>query len=249
MSKTPVEIPVTFLNEVDSTNSEAARHLHDAPHGAVWVAGFQHAGRGQQENQWESEAGQNLLFSVLLRPSQFRAEAQFLLSQVVSLGVCDYLRDEGLPAEIKWPNDIYVGHRKIAGMLIEHHVCGEYLSSTIAGIGLNVNQQQFNRAPQATSMRLETGREFNLEVVLEALLTRIFNRYNGHYAMLHTDYLEVLYRYRQWAWYEAEQGRFRAQIVGVEPAGELVLEQEDGTTVSYLQKSIVFLPHDITTEN
>ncbi|MDR3236763.1 MAG: biotin--[acetyl-CoA-carboxylase] ligase [Prevotellaceae bacterium] len=238
-----------FLKEVDSTNNEAARHLDAAPHGAVWVTSFQQAGRGQQENRWESENGKNLLFSVLLRPASFRAESQFLISQIVALGICDYLRALDLPALIKWTNDVYVSHRKIAGILIEHHIYGEYINSTIAGIGLNVNQMQFHHAPLATSMALEAGREYTLNTVLDELLTYIFKRYDGHYATLHTDYLNALYLYRQWSWYEAETRRFRAQITDVKPTGELVLQHENGTTEAFLQKSIVFLPHDFTSEN
>jgi BirA family biotin operon repressor/biotin-[acetyl-CoA-carboxylase] ligase len=247
--KTLVENHITFLNEVDSTNNEAARHLHEAPHGAVWAAAYQSAGRGQQENRWESEAGQNLLFSILFRPVRFRAEAQFLLSQAVSLGVCAYLRDEGMPAQIKWPNDIYVGEKKMAGLLLEHHVCGEYISATIAGVGLNVNQQHFDAAPQATSMRTEMQKEYHLPAVLKGLLAAISRYYETNHDALPAQYLNVLYRYRQWAWYKAGAKCFRAQIVAVEPTGLLVLKHEDGAVHSYLQKSIVFLPHDFIPEN
>ncbi|MDR0691762.1 MAG: biotin--[acetyl-CoA-carboxylase] ligase [Prevotellaceae bacterium] len=249
MSKTPVESPVIFLAETDSTNNEAARHLHEASHGTVWVAAFQHAGRGQQDNRWESEAGKNLLFSVLFRPVRFRAENQFLLSQAVSLGVCMYLRDEGLPALIKWPNDIYVGEKKIAGLLLEHHVCGEYISATIAGVGLNVNQQHFGQAPQAVSMRSVMKKEYHLRTVLEGVLAAIFRYYESKPGLRPAQYLNALYRYRRWAWYQAGGNCFRAQIVAVKPAGDLLLEHEDGAVHSYLQKSIVFLPHDFIPEN
>jgi BirA family biotin operon repressor/biotin-[acetyl-CoA-carboxylase] ligase len=249
MLKTPAENHIIFLSEVDSTNNEAARHVREAPHGSVWAAAYQHAGRGQQENRWESEAGKNLLFSVLLRPVRFRAEAQFLLSQAVSLGVCMYLRSEGLPALIKWPNDIYVNEKKIAGMLLEHHVCGEYISATIAGVGLNVNQTQFVHAPQAASMCTEMKKEVHLHTVLKGLLAAIFRYYEGRHDTLPAQYLKVLYRYRQWAWYRADGKCFRAQITAVEPAGALVLEHAGGAVHSYLQKSIVFLPHDFIPEN
>jgi BirA family biotin operon repressor/biotin-[acetyl-CoA-carboxylase] ligase len=249
MWKTPGENMITFLTEVDSTNNEAARHLQEAPHGAVWAAAFQQAGRGQRENRWESEAGKNLLFSVLFRPVRFRAETQFLLSQAVSLGVCAYLRQEGLPALVKWPNDIYVGEKKIAGLLLEHHVCGEYISATIAGVGLNVNQRQFAQAPQATSMGVVMEKEYDLRTVLQELLAAISHYYESDFAALPAHYLSFLYRYRQWAWYEAGEKCFRAQIVAVEPAGSLVLEHEDGAVHSYLQKSIIFLPHDFIPEN
>jgi BirA family biotin operon repressor/biotin-[acetyl-CoA-carboxylase] ligase len=247
--KTLAENHITFLTDVDSTNNEATRHLREAPHGAVWAAAFQSAGRGQQDNRWESEAGKNLLFSILLRPVRFKAEAQFLLSQAASLGVCAYLRNEGLPALIKWPNDIYVGEKKIAGLLLEHHVCGEYISATIAGVGLNVNQQRFERAPQATSMCTVMKKEFHLHTVLQGVLAAIFRYYESDPGALPAHYLNVLYRYRQWAWYKAGEKCFRAQIVAVEPTGTLLLEHEGGAVHPYLQKSIVFLPHDFIPEN
>jgi BirA family biotin operon repressor/biotin-[acetyl-CoA-carboxylase] ligase len=247
--KTLAKNHITFLTDVDSTNNEATRRLREAPHGAVWTAAFQSAGRGQQDNRWESEAGKNLLFSILLRPVRFKAEAQFLLSQAVSLGVCAYLRDEGLPALIKWPNDIYVGEKKIAGLLLEHHVCGEYISATIAGVGLNVNQQQFGRAPQAISMCTVMKKELHLHTVLKDLLASIFRYYESDFNTLPAQYLNVLYRYRQWAWYKAGEKCFRAQIVALEPTGALLLEHESGAVHSYLQKSIVFLPHDFIPEN
>ena len=249
MLKTLTENHIIFLTEVDSTNNEATRHWQEAPHGTVWAADFQSAGRGQQENRWESEAGKNLLFSILFRPVRFRAEAQFLLSQAVSLGVCAYLQCEGLPAQIKWPNDIYVGEKKIAGLLLEHHVCGEYISATIAGVGLNVNQQYFNSALQATSMRMVMKKEYHLHTVLKDLLAAIFRYYESDHNALPAQYLNFLYRYRQWAWYRDEEKYFHAQMVAVEPAGLLVLQHEDGAVHSYLQKSIVFLPHDFIPEN
>ncbi len=164
-------IPIIHcLQETDSTNNEASRHYATAADGEVWVAEFQRAGKGQQNNSWESEAGKNLLFSIFLRPQRLRAAEQFRLSQAVSLAVCEALREEGLMAVIKWPNDIYVGEKKIVGMLIEQHVMGEYVTSAVAGIGLNVNQTEFDPTlPNPTSLSLATGRPIDREAVLETI--------------------------------------------------------------------------------
>jgi BirA family biotin operon repressor/biotin-[acetyl-CoA-carboxylase] ligase len=241
MIKTRIEIPVIWMKEVDSTNNEAVRHLNDAADGAVWVAEFQTAGKGQQENTWESEPGKNLLFSMLIRPENFRADNQFLISQAVALGICDYLHSEELPALIKWPNDIYIGNKKIVGILLEHHIRGDYIHTSIAGVGINVNQKEFKEAPNATSMYLETGSVYPLENVLHAVIQRIYERLAMAPGQLREAYLNRLYRYGVWAEYAAGNRRFKAKIVDIQPTGELMLEDETGAITAYLQKTVHFV--------
>ncbi len=227
---------------LDSTNTEALRHSEQAVDGEVWVANFQQLGRGQQSNTWESEAGKNLLFSIFLRPHELEAGAQFRLSQVVSLALCDVLREYGVKAVIKWPNDIYVGRKKIAGILIEQHIMGAYVSLSVAGIGLNVNQTVFrSSAPNPTSMCLEAGCDFDKEEVLSSFLA-CFDR---RYAQLHTnalmsDYMKLLLFYDEWSDYEADGMRFSGKITGVCPTGELCLEGRSGEVSSYVFKEISF---------
>ncbi len=230
------------LRETDSTNNEATRHYATAVDGEVWTAEFQCAGKGQQSNSWESEAGKNLLFSIFLRPQRLKAAEQFRLSQAVSLAVCEALREEGVNAVIKWPNDIYVGKKKIVGMLIEQHVMGEYVTSAVAGIGLNVNQVVFRSpAPNPTSLALETGKTFDLELLLQQLLKHIAGRYAGLAAAgLKEDYLRCLFRYDKWAHYEADNIRFKGKIVDVLPTGELVLLLKNAKKVIFSFKNIVF---------
>ncbi len=234
------------LQETDSTNSEAARHCGVAADGEVWVAAFQHAGKGQQSNSWESEAGKNLLFSIFLRPQRLKAAEQFRLSQAVSLAVCEALREEGIDAVIKWPNDIYVGEKKIAGLLIEQHIMGEYVTSAVAGIGLNVNQSVFRSpAPNPTSMVLETGRTFELEPLLQRVLKHIADRYAGLSAAgLKEDYLRCLFRYHEWAYYLADNFRFKGKITDVLPTGELVVVLENHKKYAFLFKTINFCFED-----
>ena len=148
---------IKWYQTIDSTNSQANRELADAPHGSVWVADFQTAGRGQRGNKWESKTAENLTFTILFRQVFLHPAQQFCISQICSLGVCRYLRNKGLPAQIKWPNDIYIGNKKICGMLIEHSISGDKLSASIIGIGLNLNQREFmSDAPNPTSLLLET---------------------------------------------------------------------------------------------
>ena len=148
---------IKWYQTIDSTNSQANRELADAPHGSVWVADFQTAGRGQRGNKWESKAAENLTFTILLRPAFLHPSQQFLISQIASLGVLRYLNSKGLEAKIKWPNDIYIGNRKICGMLIENSISADKMSASIVGIGLNLNQREFSSdAPNPTSLLLET---------------------------------------------------------------------------------------------
>ena len=231
---------INRLDTVDSTNSEAARHYDSAADLEVWAADFQEAGRGLQQNRWESEAGQNLLFSIFFRPKNLLAEKQFLLSQLVSLSLYETLQKEGINAIIKWPNDIYAGKKKIAGILIENHISGAYVSSSIAGIGLNVNQAVFHTASNPTSMFLETNRLFSLPLVLQEILNNVTKYYlSVNPEKLQEKYLSHLLFYKEWANYTTPDGMFfKAQIVDIRPSGELVLMNETGDKQIFMFKEV-----------
>ena len=157
---------IIWFDELDSTNDEAARHIHDLDNLSVLSAGSQISGRGQRSNVWMSEPGKNLTFSVVLKygePGHFRSDRlpsvmardQKLISDIVSSSVLEFLSTYGINAEIKFPNDILVDGRKICGILIEHSVRGLYLVHSIVGIGLNINQRNFDATlPNPTSMAL-----------------------------------------------------------------------------------------------
>lgn len=172
---------INWYETLDSTNSEAARQLEGAAEGTVWTTDFQTKGKGQRGNTWESARGKNLMFTLLLRPDFLPASRQFLVSQAAALGVCRYLKDKGLNAKIKWPNDIYVGDKKICGMLLEHTLGGDKLSASIAGIGINLNQTRFESdAPNPTSVLLEApGEELDRKEELLKVLTCIFTLYES----------------------------------------------------------------------
>ena len=142
------EIPITWFDSIDSTNSEARRQLPANAKMSVYAAKFQTAGRGQRGNKWSSAAGQNLTFSVLLnfthpQMPDLAVRNQFLLSIVAALSVSDLLQKLNIRNSIKWPNDIYIGRRKVCGMLIENIVGNTGLEHSIIGIGLNLNQTEF----------------------------------------------------------------------------------------------------------
>lgn len=228
-----------------STNDEAVKPCYGE--GDIIVAERQTAGRGQRGHRWESAEQQNLTFTLVLEPTFLEPARQFLLSEAVALGVRDMLSEYGITARIKWTNDIYVGDRKIAGILIEHKLQGAAIARTIAGIGLNVNQMAFSAdLPNPISMRQARHFEFDREEVLVCLGSHLMARYEqlrgGDVESLQEDYHENLFRLGALNWFALPDGRrFRGTIRGVEPSGALRVEDEKRVERSYLFKEIEFL--------
>ena len=188
---------IYHIAETTSTNDLAREERYG--HGDVICAERQTAGRGQRGHTWTSPEGVNLLFSVVLCPTFLPAGEQFLLSQAVALALVDTLGTCGIDARIKWTNDIYAGDRKLVGILIEHHLAGGRLARTVAGIGINVNQTEFDPAlPNPTSMALEAGRTFDREEVLDRFHAALMRRYAaleaGDRAPLAEEYRRRMYR-------------------------------------------------------
>lgn len=238
-------MPITRFEQITSTNDEA-RNRHYS-HGDIITAEYQTAGRGQRGNRWSSVEGKNLMFSIVLEPTFLHASRQFLLSEAVALGLVDTLAEFGIGARIKWTNDIYVGDRKICGVLIEHDLRGAYLARTIVGIGLNVNQVEFDPAlPNPTSMYLLAGHEFDREEVLQTLARKIMARYDelaeGASEQLQSDYHALIYRRDEAHTYRLPDGTpFEGTIRRVEADGTLIVEHSDGSERGYLFKQIEFV--------
>jgi len=249
---------IHWFDTVDSTNTRLLADQAGLPDRTVYAALFQTAGRGQKGNRWESRPGENLTFSVLLKPKDLSVREQFILSQVVALSLVDFLRSEGVVATIKWPNDIYVGDRKICGTLIENVLSGGRVGAAVAGIGLNLNQKVFDPAiPNPTSLTLHTGRIYDVKETLPHLLDflsarcdKLYSPYvrNGYDA----EYLEHLYRRGEWRTFEEmpasdiptehRAGRsVEARILGIDPESRLLLEHHDGTLHHYNFKEIKYL--------
>ena len=166
------------LAETDSTNNYLREQCAKArlPEGSLVIADFQTAGKGQVGNSWESEAGKNLMFSILLYPDSLPANRQFLISQIASLSVKETLEGYTDSVKVKWPNDIYWKDRKICGMLIENDLSGQHLYCSVIGIGLNINQEIFRSdAPNPVSLTQITGKVYDREEVLARFLRIFFN--------------------------------------------------------------------------
>lgn len=207
---------------------------------------YQTAGRGQKGTSWEADAGANLLFGLTFHPSSVPASRQFALSEILALAVADALRNYADDISIKWPNDIYWKDRKICGMLLEHDLCGNQISTTLTGVGLNVNQAAFHSdAPNPVSLRQIVGHDINRDELL-LLILQLFTAYYRHlqaglYDEIHQTYMDHLYRRHGLYTYQDDNGTFRARIVDISPLGVLTLLQEDGTEHSYAFKEVSYI--------
>ncbi|MEE1168368.1 MAG: biotin--[acetyl-CoA-carboxylase] ligase, partial [Alistipes sp.] len=142
---------IYHIEQTTSTNDEARRDVYDHLD-AIWSE-HQTAGRGQRGHTWHSVEGENVTFSVVLKPTFLPVVEQFLLSEIVAISLVDTMKEYGIDCRIKWTNDLYAGDSKLAGVLIEHSLSVEGIARTIVGIGLNINQVDFpSDLPNPTSM-------------------------------------------------------------------------------------------------
>lgn len=214
----------------------------------IIVASEQTAGKGQQGNRWDSERGKNLTFSIVLKPTFMDPARQYELTKALALGVSDVVGrkiGKGKEVRIKWPNDIYVGMRKICGILVENHI-GRRFESAVCGIGINVNQQQFAEwVPNPTSLSLETGQPYDLEPLLEETVAAIADRYDalrrGKEQEIDEAYLKRLLCYGVAHRYQYHGEEVEATITGVGRWGHLELTSSNGEKMSCGMKEIVMM--------
>ena len=236
---------VYHFEEVTSTN-DLAREEQFA-HGDLLWAERQTAGRGQRGHAWLSEEEANLTFSLVVEPSFLPAKEQFLLSAATAVALCDCLAHYGIEARIKWTNDIYVEDRKIVGILIEHFHAGATLRRTVIGIGLNVNQEQFDHSlPNPTSMLLEGEKRYDREEVLRTFYACFMARYRqveqGDAEAVLGEYHRLIYRLGEEQLFRLPNGEeLTATIEGIESDGALRLLHAGGKRHSYHFKEIEFV--------
>lgn len=232
-----------------STNDEAAALLQQNPHtpeGTCLITDTQTAGRGQRGNTWEAASGQNLTFSLILKPVFVTATAQFQLNVAITLAIAELLGNVYATNDvrIKWPNDIYVKEQKICGILIENILQGAQIGQSIIGIGLNINQINFNN-PKATSLALLKGKTTPLPEVF-GYLCKLIEKYYlqlraGNYNTLKAKYLQQLYRRGDLANFADAAGQaFEGEIIGINETGQLAV-QTNNTLRYFSFKEIVYL--------
>lgn len=222
---------IQYLPSCQSTNDEAAALIAqtDPGEGTLVITDHQTAGRGQRGNQWEAHVGQNITFSLILKPTFLSATEQFWLNIAVSLGICDGLQPLiGDALRIKWPNDLYVSDQKLGGILIENTLHGHHIAWSVVGMGINVNQTEFGYST-ATSLQLQNPlpNAYDLPGLISRLCETLEKRYlqlrAGHRDALKSSYLHLLYRYQQPHNFEANGHLFSGTITGIDPTGRLAI--------------------------
>lgn len=242
-----VDSTSTFIREMIAEESTGGVVSANAlPGMTLVVAEDQTKGRGQVGNSWETEKGKNIIFSLLCHPDFVRASQQFLLSQCMALAIRNALAQHVEGVKVKWPNDIYVGDKKISGTLIECDLMGKSIENCIIGTGVNINQEVFvSDAPNPTSLKLLTGKECDKEEILADIIQRFTALYDrlsqGEQESIRSEYMQCLYRSDGAYEYEDVRGRFKAEIAGVEPTGHLLLRFDNGNVVRYEFKEVKFV--------
>lgn len=244
------QLTIFHFDEIQSTNTWLYDKMAVGENiaGMVAVAGYQTAGRGMDKNRWESDAGNNLLFSIALDVSYLKAENQFEISQAVSVAIAECLEEVCGVKDImvKWPNDIYHKDKKLAGILIQNTINGIMMGTTIIGIGLNVNQIEFSSyLVNPVSLKNITGKDYNLDKLLNKLVAHIVEsvealRFIDKTESLDSKYISRLYRYQRWADYKYN-GQVKSMIIdGFDKYGRLLLHDREGADIICDVKEIQF---------
>ena len=222
---------IVSLPSCHSTNDFASELIQKQSvfEGTIVITSEQTAGRGQRGNLWEAAAGKNITLSLILKPTFLSPLQQFKLNIAISLAIYECLSSFKLEhLKIKWPNDIYVGNKKMGGVLIENALAGSRIAHSIIGIGLNINQEHFSNE-NATSLRLLTQSQqtFLLENIVEKLCESIEKYYlqlkKQDFVKQHQQYLAILFRFDEMHTFKQGDAIFEAKIIGISEYGFLQL--------------------------
>lgn len=219
---------IIYLDKVASTNDylkELVSNFKPLAEGTAILAGDQYQGKGQRGSTWISEAGKNLTVSILLKPQFLALDHQFVLSATIAIAVAKWLKDRTkLPVAVKWPNDIYVAEKKIAGILIENKLRANTIDSAIIGIGININQTNFGTATTITSLANLTGKQ---DYIVKELATELFKSIQHEYYTLFTQGWKFqLDHYNELLFWKNQQRKFL--IAGIEKQGVIQRVERDG---------------------
>jgi BirA family transcriptional regulator, biotin operon repressor / biotin---[acetyl-CoA-carboxylase] ligase len=239
------------LQDVDSTNNYIANLVRNGhiDSGTVVSADFQHDGRGQRATKWQSLIAQNALFSVYLKWKHFELSNQFQISMITALAIARTLEQLGLQkVKIKWPNDIYVADKKISGILIENDMSGQLITSSIVGIGLNVNQIEFDPSIRATSIKLESGQMQSVTQIIQQITKNLlktlenFTHDEIDFHALKTAYLQKLLGFDQKVWVidTNTKREFKIKILDIAKTGHLLASDECNELKRFDIKDIVW---------
>ena len=229
---------VHFARDTDSTNLWIKRLAKEgAPEGTLALAEFQSAGRGRLGRSWEVPEGTSVMMSILLRP-KFEPQYAPTLTLVMGMAVAKAVKSLGFDVSIKWPNDVVVSHKKICGILTEMGVRDGKIDYAVIGVGINVNIKEFpeEMADKATSLYLESGKEFDRSQI-PGLVMEAFEKYYEKFAAtcdlsgLKEEYESILANYNQPVHVLAKEP-YEGVARGITDGGELLVEKTDGTIVA-----------------
>lgn len=233
------------LERVGSTNLHASDLLSGklVTGPTIVVADFQTEGKGQGNNHWESVASQNLLFSLIVFPLKIKAKEQFYISKIAAIAIHDAISEHITHVKIKWPNDILVNKLKISGILIENTLKSDLISTSVIGIGVNVNQVDFT--VPATSFKRETGREYDSKTLLNNFLNTFHYWFeillSRDFAQIDIEYYKNLFGFQEWLRFSWGGIEFEAFVEGIEADGYLVLKARDGKIFKFGFREVEFL--------
>jgi len=231
--KAPLGIRHLHFDQIDSTNAEAKRQINSgtATDGMVITTDWQTNGVGQYDRPWSSERGQNIMMTLILKPNDLKAIDQFYLNMVVGVALQNIVAQYADTASIKWPNDIYIGDKKVAGILIQNYVQGAYIKSSIIGMGINVGQKKWpSDIPNPTSLEIATQQSLDRNVLLAEILEAISKEYkwllNGSKG-IRDRYHMALYQRGGLMTFEIEREEITATIKGIDEIGRLIIDQPE----------------------
>ena len=225
-----------YYKETDSTNLRAIEAAKaGAPHGEIFVADLQRAGRGRRGRTWESPAGANVYMTMLLRP-EFAPEKAPMLTLIMAMSVAEAIQKvTGISTGIKWPNDLVLSGRKVCGILTEMSVQAGTIEHVVIGVGINVNEQEFPPELQetATFLSSETKEMIERTTLISAIEEEFWKYYhkfeetNDLIAFL-PIYNERLVNYGREVRVLEPGNEYEAVAEGINKHGELLVRMPDG---------------------
>lgn len=236
------------FEELGSTNDYALELAKKSEkileNGLVVFTKNQTNGRGQRENNWLSEKNCNLTFSICLNQLSITVSESFYLSMAIAVALKNFLNELKIDAQIKWPNDILVNNKKIAGILIENSLKGNTVSQSVIGVGININQQHFEHL-NATSVYNETQNKLDLKSALQQLLKCIEKELIivslKKYDFIKRDYLHYLIGFEKTQTYKANNEIFEAKIIDIKSDGAIELELKDKSKKKFYFKEVALV--------
>ncbi|MDO8999086.1 MAG: biotin--[acetyl-CoA-carboxylase] ligase [Bacteroidota bacterium] len=242
---------IIFLPQVNSTNSYAIELLKNVNlvEGTVVHTADQTNGRGQRGSVWSTEKTSNLTASLIIKPTFLELKYQHYLYQIAALACYDVLAElldtSQFDIKIKWPNDILVNNKKIAGILIENNISKTQISWSVIGVGLNINQTIFDESINAVSLKTLTDKTFEIEMILK-LFCENFEKYylqlkNNKLTQIKTEYLKHFFRINNWMDFEINNSTHTLLVKGSSDRGLLLLENKSGKQLEFDVKEIKWI--------